>query len=140
MNFFIFIRFYNFTKNGRAHFLKSATSQQPYWNWTSSPAGLYNFLRDFTTLLFLSWLLVYLNNIFDWNITSCNENIVFNYPFSDFTIGFITWCSFARADSVYVMNSLVFSDNSFTCSFICFTNGFKPNFEVKNDFLHKYWE
>ena len=30
------------------------------------------------------------------------------------------------------MNSLVFSANSFTCSLTPFTNGFKPNFEVKN--------
>ena len=51
MNFFIFIRFYNFTKNGRAHFFESARSQQPYWNWTSSPAVLKNLLRDFTAFL-----------------------------------------------------------------------------------------
>ena len=65
---------------------------------------------------------------------------MFNYPFSDFTIGFITGCWFATDHSVYAINSLVFSDNSFTCSFTSFTNGFKPNFEAKNNFLHNNCE
>ena len=71
---------------------------------------------------------------------------MFNYPFSDFTNGFIAWnCNFITCnmklitlldfpEPIQVMSwtVAVFSNNSFTCTIASFANRFMPYFEVKN--------